>query len=301
MESFSKLKFFFIIIFLFCSKLNASEKIITYQQILENPGDLKLNLKYAKQESETGNYKQTISTLERLNIIYPENIEIKLYLLSILVQIDSPQQAKTLINDIKLLNNLSPDDLETVLELEAEISERNLDKLWSVNLDLSGSGLYTDNVNSVSKTRLQNDSDAIIGFNKAKYDRTLSGDIGVSVSRNIGEESSIVFNLSHGDSEQYSETDDDFETYNFTTAFDTQVADHNISPYIILGKTDYQDDADSFSYIYGFGGNTSIGNKYSLSYGYSFADSKNNNNSSDLTANQKNSVSLMEKFLKNEL
>ena len=88
MESFSKLKFFFIIIFLFCSKLNASEKIITYQQILENPGDLKLNLKYAKQESETGNYKQTISTLERLNIIYPENIEIKLYLLSILVQID---------------------------------------------------------------------------------------------------------------------------------------------------------------------------------------------------------------------
>ena len=150
MESFSKLKFFFIIIFLFCSKLNASEKIITYQQILENPGDLKLNLKYAKQESETGNYKQTISTLERLNIIYPENIEIKLYLLSILVQIDSPQQAKTLINDIKLLNNLSPDDLETVLELEAEISERNLDKLWSVNLDLSGSGLYTDNVNSVS-------------------------------------------------------------------------------------------------------------------------------------------------------
>ena len=290
MESFSKLKFFFIIIFLFCSKLNASEEIITYQQILENPGDLKLNLKYAKQESEIGNYKQTISTLERLNIIYPENIEIKLYLLSILVQIDSPQQASTLINDIKLLNNLSPDDLETVLELEAEISERNLDKLWSVNLDLSGSGLYTDNVNSVSKTRLQNDSDAIIGFNKAKYDRTLSGDIGVSVSRDIGEESSIVFNLSHGDSEQYSETDDDFETYNFTTAFDTQVADHNISPYIILGKTDYQDDADSFSYIYGFGGNTSIGNKYSLSYGYSFADSKNNNNSSDLTANQKNSI-----------
>jgi hypothetical protein len=121
MESFSKLKFFFIIIFLFCSKLNASEEIITYQQILENPGDLKLNLKYAKQESEIGNYKQTISTLERLNIIYPENIEIKLYLLSILVQIDSPQQASTLINDIKLLNNLSPDDLETVLELEAEI------------------------------------------------------------------------------------------------------------------------------------------------------------------------------------
>ena len=290
MESFSKIKFFFLITFLFCSKLCASEETITYQQILENPADLKLNLMYAKQESEIGNYKQTISTLERLNIIYPENIEIKLYLLSILVQIDSPQQANTLINDIKLSNNLSSDDLETVLELEAEISERNLDKLWSVNLDLSGGGLYTDNVNSVSKTRLQNDSDTIVGFNKAKYDRTLSGDIGISVSRDVGEESSIIFNLSHGDSEQYSETDDDFETYNFTTAYDTQIADHNISPYLILGKTDYQDDADSFSIMYGFGGNTSLGDKHILNYGYSFIDSKNNNNNSDLTANEKNST-----------
>ena len=290
MESFSKFKFFFFLILLFTSKLNASEEIITYQQILDNPGDLKLNLKYAKQESKNGNYKQTISTLERLNIIYPENIEIKLYLLSILVQIDSPQQATTLINDIKLLNNLSPDDLETVLELEEEISERNLDKLWSINLDLSGGGLYTDNVNSVSKTRLQNDSDTIVGFNKAKYDRTLSGDIGISVSRDIGEESSLIFNLSHGDSEQYSETDDDFETYNFTTAYDTKIAGHNISPYLILGKTDYQDDADSFSNMYGFGGNTSLGDIHTLNYGYSFIDSKNNNNNSDLTANQKNST-----------
>ena len=64
MESFRKFKFFFFLILLFTSKLNASEEIITYQQILDNPGDLKLNLKYAKQESKNGNYKQTISTLE---------------------------------------------------------------------------------------------------------------------------------------------------------------------------------------------------------------------------------------------
>ena len=125
MENFSKIKFFLLIIFIFCTNLKASDEIITYEQILENPADLKLNLKYAKQESDLGNYKQTISTLERLNIIYPENIEIKLYLLSILVQIDSPQQANTLINDIKLLKNLTTEDLQIVLELEAEIDERN--------------------------------------------------------------------------------------------------------------------------------------------------------------------------------
>ena len=49
-------------------------------QILQSPKDLDLNLKYAQQQGKMGNFKQTISTLERLNMIYPDNVEIKLYL-----------------------------------------------------------------------------------------------------------------------------------------------------------------------------------------------------------------------------
>ena len=67
----------------------SSEKNITYMQILQKPNDLSLNLKYAQQQGKIGNYKQTIAALERLNMLYPDNIEIKLYLLSILVQADS--------------------------------------------------------------------------------------------------------------------------------------------------------------------------------------------------------------------
>ena len=59
----------------------SSEKNITYMQILQKPNDLDLNLKYAQQQSKVGNFKQTISTLERLNMVYPDNVEIKLYLL----------------------------------------------------------------------------------------------------------------------------------------------------------------------------------------------------------------------------
>ena len=59
----------------------SSEKNITYMQILQKPNDLDLNLKYAQQQGKMGNFKQTISTLERLNMLYPDNTEIKLYLL----------------------------------------------------------------------------------------------------------------------------------------------------------------------------------------------------------------------------
>jgi len=72
---------------------DASNKNITYMQILQNPNDLDLNLKYAQQQGKIGNHKQTISTLERLNMLYPENIENKLYLLSVLVATDAPQKA----------------------------------------------------------------------------------------------------------------------------------------------------------------------------------------------------------------
>ena len=58
-----------------------NNKNITYMQILQNPNNLDLNLKYAQQQGKMGNFKQTISTLERLNMLYPDNVEIKLYLL----------------------------------------------------------------------------------------------------------------------------------------------------------------------------------------------------------------------------
>ena len=105
---------FFGLFFIFFSISSSfsSEKNITYMQILQKPNDLDLNLKYAQQQGKMGNYKQTISTLERLTMIYPENIEIKLYLLSVLVQVDSPEKATTIIEEMKLRTDLSPEDLE---------------------------------------------------------------------------------------------------------------------------------------------------------------------------------------------
>ena len=79
----NKLKLVFISIFLMITtSVFSSEKNITYMQILQKPNDLELNLKYAQQQGKMGNFKQTISTLERLNMLYPDNTEIKLYLLS---------------------------------------------------------------------------------------------------------------------------------------------------------------------------------------------------------------------------
>ena len=57
-------------ILLISSSVFSSEKNITYMQILQDPNNLDLNLKYAQQQGKVGNFKQTISTLERLSLIH---------------------------------------------------------------------------------------------------------------------------------------------------------------------------------------------------------------------------------------
>ena len=56
--------------------------------------------------------------------------------------------------------------------------------------------VFSNNVNSVSKTRTKEESDSIVGFNSAMHDRTLSGGIGLSATRPIGEESNLLINAS---------------------------------------------------------------------------------------------------------
>ena len=283
----------------------SSNKNITYMQILQNPNDLNLNLKYAQQQGKMGNFKQTISTLERLNMLYPENIEIKLYLLSVLVQTDAPQKAYSIIDDIKLRKDVSAEDLESVIEIEEDLKGRSESKLWNFYADISVGAIHTNNVNSVSKTRTQMISDSVAGFNTAKHDRTLSGSLGLTATRSIGEASSFMINLSQTKSEQYAETSDDFESYGLTLALDTSVGNQSLSPYLMLSKSDYVDDADNFSLMYGIGGYFSVGERNSFSYGYALSDSKGNHNSSDGTADQTNSISheytLGHDFIVNEL
>ena len=268
----------------------SSDKIITYMEILQKPNDLDLNLKYAKQQGDVGNFKQTISTLERLNMIFPDNVEIKLYLLSVLVQVDSPEKAKAIIDELKLRRDLEPEDLETLQEIELELADKE-PSLWTLALDMGLSNAWTNNVNDVSKTRLKMTSDTKEAFGSAKHDRTGSGSLGLSATRPFGEESSLLINLSHSSSDQYQERDDDVQSYGFTLGIDTVLGNQNLSPYYILSKTDNAADADAYSYMYGVGGFFTAGERNTITYGYSFSDSKADNNISDLVANEDNATS----------
>ena len=282
-----------ILILFFSSHLNilyAADKNITYMQILQNPNDLELNIKYAQQQWKIGNFKQTISTLERLYMVYPDNLEIKMYLLSVLVQADSPDKALTVIDEIKSNEDATEEDLLTVAEIEQELEDRARPKLWSFVAGVNWGLSQSNNVNSVSKTRLQMSSDALDVFTTQMHDRTYSASSDLSAIRRIGESSSFLLSASASDSRQVIETGDDVEGYTLTSSFDTQLGNQGISIFGMLSKSDYIDDADSFSTMAGLSGFFPSGDRSTFNYSYTFSDSKGNHNSSDTTANESNAI-----------
>ena len=290
----NKLKFLKIllvlIIFISFGRAFASEKNITYIQILQKPNDLELNIKYAQQQGKIGNFKQTISTLERLNMVYPDNIEIKMYLLSVLVQADSPDKALIVIDEIKNNEDATEEDLLTVKDIEKELEDRARPKLWSFAAGVNWGLSQSNNVNNVSKTRLQMSSGSLDPFNSPMHDRTYSASTDISAVRRIGEDSSFLLNASVSDSRQVIETGDDVEGYTLTTSYDTTIGNQGISIFGMFSKSDYIDDADSFSTIAGLSGFFPSGDRSTYSYSYSLSDSKGNRNSSDTTADETNSI-----------
>jgi hypothetical protein len=115
------LKIFIVSVVIFLVNGNAYSEI-TLEQVLNNPGDLKLNLEYAKQQEEAGKLKSTIAALERLNLLYPQNTDLKLYLLSVLTKTDSNDKVLELIEEMKKNPNLSADMKEY---LDKTIKERD--------------------------------------------------------------------------------------------------------------------------------------------------------------------------------
>ena len=223
-------------------------------------------------------------------MVYPDNIEIKMYLLSVLVQADSPDKALTVIEEIKNNEDATEEDLLTVEEIEKELEDRARPKLWSLSAGLNWGLSQSNNVNNVSKTRLQMDEDVLSGFNTPMHDRTYSAGFDLSAIRKIGEDSAFSLSASISDSRQVIESSDDVEGYSLTTSYDTSIGNQGISIFGMLSKSDYIDDADSFSSMAGLSGFFPSGDRSTYSYSYTLSDSKANHNTSDTTANDSNAV-----------
>ena len=83
--------------------LSGQAHAVTYEEIQEDPLNLSLNLKYAKEQENLGNVKNAMVTIERLLLLYPNDIDLNVYYLDLLLDLNSISKASEVVN--QLLSN----------------------------------------------------------------------------------------------------------------------------------------------------------------------------------------------------
>ena len=280
----------FIIFFFIITQSKVYSSSITYSEILDNPTDLELNLNYAKQQEKTGNVKSTIATLERLSMLYPKNTDIKLYLLSILLKMDSKVKVdfmvKTMLDDPNTTSETKNLIAELLLNKNTD-TDKEETKKWIAYMDFNISQTEEDNISSLTKSGKravtdENGNDAEVNYGQGEiddelildYDKTYVRGTSLTLGRILDQSSSLFMNLglnlNTNNKKRKGESDVHSGSISYFKAFNR----HYFSPYVYYNNLNYRQSMDYQSRGLGFNNTYLINNKFNLNYALSFSDSR---------------------------
>ena len=271
-------KFIYKIFIIFILLAGVASAQITYEEILANPTDLELNLNYAKQQESSGNLKLTISTLERLSMLYPESLEIKLYLLSILIKMDSKVKVDLMVRTMLNDPNTTTETKKLVAELLSDTGTKKKESKWFAYLDMKYSQTEEDNISAITKTKTLMQEGNIIPSPEVdsrlivEYDKTNTRTSSLTIGKNINDSSSLFFNFGLDINTINKKETGDSDVASSSMSYFKVIGDHYISPYVYWTKLNYRKSADYDTLGLGINNTYIINEKNNLNYGFSFSD-----------------------------
>ena len=246
---------------------------VTFQEILENPADLEINLKYATEQEALGRYKATLSTLERLNMLYPVNTDIKIYLLSILLKMDSEAKLQLMI-EVMLQDKDFLSASMSEKEILDTIKEQTKPKArWFAYADINYMQTDNSNIDGVSKSGNLYAQDNISEFPGLKYDKTYSRGGSITVGKNLSPTSAISFNGGLSINTQNKGEENESDLASASVSYSKIMGKHFLLPYVFYSRPNERFTADLSTKGIGFNNTYNINQNNSISYGSSFSTS----------------------------
>ena len=283
-----------IIFFLFTICSNSYAAIITYEEILDNPTDLELNLNYAKQQESSGNLKLTIATLERLSMLYPESLDIKLYLLSILIKMDSDIKVELMVRTMMNDPNTPDETKKVIAKLLSDTGKEKKESQWFAYLDLKYSLTEEDNISGVTKTR-----QLLQEGNKIPYpevddtlivekDKTHTRASALTIGKNIDDSSSLFFNFGLDINTIEKKVKGDSDIISSSMSYFKVLDNHYISPYVYWNKPNYRRQEDYQTVGAGINNTFILNEKNNINYSIGYSNTLYEDNPTFDTANDNN-------------
>ena len=270
--------------------------LISLQEVLRKPNDLKLNLQYTKEQEDLGNYKSVIATLERLTSLYPENIDLKMYYLSVSLRIDSVERTIQIIDEIKKSKQLTSAINEEVDKILVELNnsqELDKDNKWKRYIDVSLTAKHNTNINNISNSNTFYVSDSLSNYasNEVKKDDLEIPSIRIGAYKRLNNNSSLNFNVGLADTYQAKDNSEEKDLSSLFINYNNFNDNNAFSSAISYNKSNYRNQADIYSYNLNLNNKLRLNSNNFLLTGINSNFTKYDNNATFSTTRQKNNYS----------
>ena len=253
---------------------NDNSKGIKYSEILNNPTDLELNLRFAKEQESLGNYKTVIATLERLSDLYSENLDLKLYLLSISLKIDSKERTKTIIDEIKQSEKLTANIREQLNSLTQTLENQKKprdENDWIRYIDFGVNFSEENNVNTVSNSKTLYISDSLSNYAADTIYEDSYNDVFVRTGafKKLSDTSNLSLSLGKNITQQNRDKNRENDLDSLFINYNKQFNKNYTSAFFSLNNNNFVNDAENVIY------NITLENRYLTKPNQNFLISSN--------------------------
>ena len=304
-----------LIIFLL-SVVSQVKAEVTYLEILKNPTDLRLNLQYAKEQEKLGEFKNVIATLERLTALYPNNIDLKLYLLSVAVKTDSTEKVLRLIDEIRQSNEITDDIKKRVAQVFDDINKKRIDdekalarqkarqvveeeekkrsqvatkkNNWTFYQDIGWKAALHSNVGNVSSSKTQYSAGSIVTMNGVEGDNIETINTVTGAIYQINDTSNLSLSVGTSSSEQNRSTSDENDTNTFSSSYSKFFEKYSFSASYSFTDTNTRRAADTYANNLSLNNTFSLNENHRFNGGLTFGTNKGNQNPSNATRRTQN-------------
>jgi len=290
---------------------------ITYLQILKDPTDLRLNLQYAKEQELKGEYKSVTATLERLTSLYPKNIDLKLYLLSMSIKTDSTEKTLNLIQEIKSSDQISDEIKKQVAQVFDDMNKKKIDKdavakkkeredtqlaaanqqqqasaepksAWTWYTEVGYTNMINSNISSISESKTKNVGNTVVAMNGVEGDdvTTLRNTYGAIYQ--INPSSNLSLSAGHTTSEQNRVTSDENDTQSLSATYSKFLERNSITSTFSFTDANTRRAADSFTKNLSLDNRFALTDKHKLLTGVNIGRTQGDQNSANLTKRASN-------------
>ena len=310
------MKIFYFILILSLALIGRSFSEITYLEILKNPTDLRLNLQYAKEQEKKAEYKSVIATLERLTNLYPKNVDLKLYLLSISIKTDSTEKTLNLIQEIQTSDQISDDVKKQVAQVFDDMNKKKIDKdaiakkkkredaqlaakqtqqteaetksPWTWYTEVGYTNMLNSNISSISESGSKNVGNTIQDMSGVQGDdvTTLRNTYGAIYQ--INSSSNLSLSAGHTTSEQNRATSDENDTQSLSATYSRFLKRNTITSTFSFTDANTRRAADTFTKGLSLDNRFALTDKHKLLTGVNIGRTQGDQNSKNLTKRESN-------------